>query len=70
MDQIRSGHLDESILLVTHGDFGKMLYTVYYCLNWIDILTKFHFGNCELLLLTEDADPNIPHVVRIEQQNH
>lgn len=59
-----------TILLVTHGDFGKMLYTAYYDLHWQDILTKFHFGNCELLLLAEDTNPNEPHVVQIEQHNH
>ena len=70
LDQIRTEHPSGTILLVTHGDFGKMLYTAYYSLQWEDTLTKFHFGNCELLLLAEDANPNVPHVVHIEQHNH
>ncbi len=70
LEQIHMQHPSGTILLVTHGDFGKMLYAAYYALQWQDMLTKFHFGNCELLLLAEDADPNVPHVVHIEQHNH
>lgn len=70
LEYIRTGHTDGSVLLATHGDFGKMLYASYYGLPWEDMLTMFHFGNCELLLLAEDANPNEPHVVKIEQHNH
>lgn len=70
LEQVRAMHASGTVLLVSHGDFGKMLYASYYGLPWGDMLTKFHFGNCELLLLAEDADPNVPHVVRIEQHNH
>lgn len=70
LDQIRAQHAGGSVLLVTHGDFGKMLYTSYYSLKWLDMLTMFHFGNCELLLLAEGVNPNEPHVVKIEQYNH
>ncbi|MEK7201213.1 MAG: histidine phosphatase family protein [Patescibacteria group bacterium] len=59
-----------SVLLVTHGDFGKMLYASYYGISWPAMLTLFHFGNCELLLLAPDADPRKPHVINIEQHNH
>jgi len=70
LQQVRAMHASGTVLLVSHGDFGKMLYASYYGLPWEDMLTKFHFGNCELLRLAEDADPNGPHVVRIEQHNH
>ncbi|MBX4204863.1 MAG: histidine phosphatase family protein [Candidatus Doudnabacteria bacterium] len=70
IDDITTKHKGGSVLLVTHGDIGKSLYCAYYKLNWLDILTQFHFGNCELLLLAEDANPNEPHVVKIEQYNH
>lgn len=70
LDQIQAEHSDGSILLATHGDFGKMLYASYYGLPWEDMLTMFHFGNGELLLLAEGANPNEPHVVKIEQHNH
>lgn len=70
LEQIRAKHQSGNILFVTHGDFGKMLYAAYYGLNWEDMLTKFHFGNCELLLLAEGVNPNEPHVIRVEQHNH
>ena len=66
---IRDAHADESVLLSTHGDFGKMLYAAFYRVAWQGMLTMFHFGNCELLLLAPDADPDEPHVVRVEQYN-
>eukprot|EP00986_Skeletonema_menzelii_P021381 scaffold34340_cov126-Skeletonema_menzelii.AAC.1 len=34
---------DSSILLVTHGDFGKMLLAAYYDIPWEDVLRQFHF---------------------------
>src|SRR3989344_5816605 len=34
-----------SILLVTHGQIGKMLYASYYNIDWQEILTKFYFEN-------------------------
>jgi probable phosphoglycerate mutase len=53
-------HLKEmnvhNILLVTHGDIGKMLYAVYYKRDWQEVLKKFYFGNSDLLLLSEDSD--------------
>jgi broad specificity phosphatase PhoE len=67
LEYIQAMNAEGSILLATHGDFGKMLYAAYYRLSWQEMLTKFHFGNCELLLLAEDADPNTPHVVKIQQ---
>ncbi len=59
-----------SVLLVTHGDFGKMLYASFYGIPWETVLTSFHFGNAELLLLEEGGDPTAPHVIKIEQFNH
>ena len=62
--------LDGNILLVAHGDIGKMIYAAYYNLNWLDILKMFHFGNSELLLLSQDSKPEDAHVFKIEQFNH
>jgi len=59
-----------NILLVTHGDFGKMLYTVYYNLNWKEVLNMFHFGNADLLELSEDSGPENTHVFQTSQYNH
>lgn len=62
-------HQDGNILLVTHGDFGKMLYCAYYNLNWKEVLTMFHFGNSELLLMSPDSKAEDAHVFHIQQHN-
>ncbi len=62
--------LDGHILMMCHGDIGKMLYAAYYSVPWREILTDFHFGNCELLLLDHDSDPGERHVLKFEQFNH
>lgn len=67
---IKNQHQDDSILLVTHGDFGKMIYAAYYQLEWLEILKMFHFGNSELLLLAQDSKPEDSHIFNIEQFNH
>lgn len=68
--QVKEQHQDGSILLATHGDLGKMLYAAYYGLDWKDVLIMFHFGNSELLLLSEDSKPEDVHVFSTEQFNH
>jgi broad specificity phosphatase PhoE len=70
LDQIHAEHPDGAVLLATHGDMGKMLYAHFYDLPWQDILTLFHFGNCELLLLEEGRSPKESHMVKMEQHNH
>jgi len=70
LGKVRRRHADGSVLLVTHGDTGKMLYAEYYGLDWKNVLTQFHFGNCELLLLSEDSPAGDAHVFHIPQHNH
>lgn len=70
LDEVRSVVDDGNVLLVTHGDIGKMIFAAYYGLDWKDVLTMFHFGNSELLLLSEDCKPEDACVVKIEQYNH
>lgn len=60
---------DEDVLLVTHGDIGKMLYAAYYNVWWMKVLTDFHFGNSELLELSPAAQSHERHVVKIQQHN-
>lgn len=67
---VQARHPAGAVLLVTHGDFGKMLYAAYYRLPWLDMLTKFHFGNAELLELSSDSPADLSHVIRIDQHNH
>ena len=66
---ITDKHDDGSILLVTHGDMGKMVYTAYYNLPWKETLELFHFGNTDLLLLSEHSDPADVYVFSTEQYN-
>lgn len=67
---IKNKHPNGSILLVTHGDIGKMIYAAYYDLDWKDVLTSFHFGNCELLLLSENSPASEAHFFKQFQHNH
>lgn len=69
INQIKSTHKNGNILLVTHGDFGKMVYAQYYNLNWREVLTMFEFGNCELLLLSEQSNCSETHVFKTKQYN-
>ncbi len=70
LDKIQNLHNDENILFVCHGDIGKMIYAKYYDLDWKTVLTQFHFGNCDLLLLSPDSPPEDTHVFKFEQYNH
>lgn len=70
LDKIKTIHESGNILLVCHGDIGKMIYAKYYNLEWETILTQFHFGNCDLLLLSKDSSAQDAHVFKLEQHNH
>ena len=69
LQKLEKTYINKKILLVSHGDFGKMFYCAYYKLDWRDVLTSFHFGNSELLLISEDTDPNKSKIINIEQFN-
>jgi len=69
LEFIKNTHQDGNVLLVTHGDIGKMIYCVYYNLNWQDVLKMFHFGNSDLILMSPDSKPNDVHVFKIKQHN-
>ncbi|HZE86592.1 MAG TPA: histidine phosphatase family protein [Methylomirabilota bacterium] len=62
-------HENGNILLVCHGDIGKMIYAAYYNLNWDDVLKMFHFGNSDLLELSSTSKPEDAHVFKIQQHN-
>jgi broad specificity phosphatase PhoE len=70
LEFIKTNHHNEFILLVTHGDLGKMLYAEYYNLDWQEVLKSFHFGNSEMLLLSPDSPRENTHIFNIEQYNH
>lgn len=67
---IFENHSDGNILLVSHGDFGKMIYAAYYDLPWDDVLKMFHFGNSEILLLSPDTDPEKAQIFKEAQFNN
>lgn len=69
VEWIKNNHFEGSILLVGHGDIGKMMFAAYYNIPWEDILTQFYFGNSELLLLAEGTHPEKRHVYTAEQYN-
>lgn len=70
LDIVQSRHHSGAVLLVTHGDIGKMIYATYYQRDWQTVLTDFHFGNCELLRLAPDCLPEAAHVFAQSQSNH
>lgn len=39
----------KTVLLVTHGDIGKMIYACATNTSWEQVLTDFHFGNADIL---------------------
>ena len=67
---IENKHTNENILIATHGDFGKMLYTAYYDLDRKDVLVKFHFGNSEVLLLSPEITAEQAHIFQTQQYNN
>ena len=69
LNKIIKLHKNGSILLVTHGDIGKMIYAAYYRLGWKEVLKLFHFGNSDLLLLSTDSPAKEAHVFKTEQHN-
>ncbi len=69
LDTIKTSHQNGNILLVAHGDIGKMIYASYYNLDWLEVLTKFHFGNAELLRLSSEHGPEEAHIFKTEQHN-
>ncbi len=70
LSKLQSAHPEGKILLVSHGDFGKMLYARFYDLPWKQVLTDFHFGNSEVLYLSEGADPAKARLFTSKQYNH
>ena len=69
LQEVKRLHTSGNILLVTHGDMGKMLYAAFYDLPWRAVLEQFHFGNSELLELSINRGAEQAHRIRIEQHN-
>lgn len=61
---------DREILLVGHGDFGKMIYACFYGLDWKDVLRNFHFGNSEMIVLDKTLHESDRFYFKQKQHNH
>jgi len=59
----------QNILVVCHGDIGKMIYAAYYEVEWRQVLTDFHFGNSDVLLLAPNTAVEDRHFHRRKQYN-
>lgn len=70
LDFVRAAHSSGNILLVAHGDIGKMLYGNFYSIDWLSVIKNFHFGNSELLLCSPLSPAEETHVFSTEQFNH
>src|SRR5690606_13405106 len=52
LDDIDKTHSkDSSIILLTHGDIGKMIWAATNHVHWIKALKEFHFSNVDVLQL-------------------
>lgn len=56
LEEIRQRHPDKNVLIVTHGDIGKMIRAAYHGLTWEDGLKTAYFENTEILELSENQD--------------
>lgn len=70
ISEITSRHPEGNILLVTHGDLGKMLFASYYGISWPEVLSLFHFGNSELLMLAPGIKPEEARLFVTRQYNN
>ncbi|MDB5167473.1 MAG: hypothetical protein JWN26_618 [Candidatus Saccharibacteria bacterium] len=67
LDEINKLHTSGKVLLVCHGDIGKMIYAAATGQDWQKVITGFHLGNAELIDLGKHHDA---HVIKLEQFNH
>jgi broad specificity phosphatase PhoE len=50
--RVRREHKSGNVLLVAHGDIGKMIFGAYYGLGWKKVIRLFYFDNSDALLLS------------------
>lgn len=56
LDEIRQRHPNETVLIVTHGDVGKMIRAAYHGWTWEQGLKTPYFDNTGVLELSEKQD--------------
>lgn len=67
LEIVRAKHIGGKVLLVCHGDLGKMVYAAATNRPWRDVLLDFHFGNGELIDIGGHGDVR---KIKLEQFNH
>lgn len=67
LETVRAKHIGGKVLLVCHGDLGKMIYAAATEKPWRDVLLGFHFGNGELIDISAKDDVR---KIKLEQFNH
>jgi len=60
--EIKKKHQAGNILLVTHGDIGKMIFAAYYHLDWLSTIKMFYFNNSDALLLSKGLNPKQAYI--------
>lgn len=68
LDIVRAKHMGGKVLLVCHGDLGKMVYAAATGAPWRKVLVDFHFGNGELIDIAGEGDD--VRKIKLEQFNH
>ena len=53
LEALQTRHPNDIILIVTHGDIGKMIRAAYYELSWKEGLQTPYFDNTDILELTK-----------------
>lgn len=66
LDEVKRRYMGKRVLMVGHGDMGKMIYAAATGKDWMDVLTGFHFGNGELIDISSDGDA---HKIKLPQFN-
>jgi broad specificity phosphatase PhoE len=56
LDELRQRHPDQTVLVVTHGDLGKMFRAAYHGWNWEQGLKQPYFDNTGVLKLSAEGD--------------
>ncbi len=54
--RVRREHKSGNVLLVAHGDIGKMIFAAYYGLSWQKVIKLFYFDNSDALVLAPKMD--------------
>ncbi len=60
--EVKRNNKSGNVLLVTHGDIGKMIFAAYYHLDWLTTIKMFYFKNSDALLLSKGLNPKKAYI--------